>query len=99
MGEFIVDLPDDFDPDKLQADIIVGPDDVRIGWNTDIPGTVKEAKKKWLELKAKGYELYNLKGEQLAVFDESLGEAYAQPTIPPPEIVKQWPDRSKLPRQ
>lgn len=72
---------------------IIGPDTEAIGWDPEHPDTAKAAKARWRRLRARGYELYAPDGTPLEDIDESLGRAYADPTIPPPHIVAAWPKR------
>lgn len=69
---------------------IYGPDDERIGWNPDDPGTVEAARARWEHLEAQGYEFYAEDATLLDAFDAALGVAIASPTMPPPEVAEMW---------
>lgn len=71
---------------------IVGPDDIRVGWEVGSEGPTKSARDQFASLKDT-HDIFREDGSALVKFDSSLGVFWASPRHPSPEVVALWPSR------
>lgn len=76
---------------------VIGSFTVRVGWDPAHEGTVEHARNEFNRLVDESYDLYREDGTLLTAFDPTLGCMYADPRIPPPHVIAEWPGREDLP--